>query len=142
MTTTNKPSIGFWIISAIALLWNLMGVNAYIQQAYMTDSYKEMYTPEKLALMESTPSWAIGAFAIAVFAAALGCIALLLRKKIANTLFIISFMAIVVQNIDGFMRFNYSEFNNMELSMTFMIPIIGIFLIWYSKKAIDNGWIK
>ena len=142
MTTTNKPNIGFWVISAVGLLWNLMGVNAYIQQAYNTESFREMYTPEKLAIIDATPTWSTAAFAIAVFAAAIGCIALLLRKKIAYSLFIISFLAVIVQNIDGIMRFNYSNFNAGELIMTIMIPIFALFLVWYSKSAITKGWLK
>ena len=119
-----------------------MGVNQYVQQAYMTDAFKEMYSPEKLSLIEATPAWATGAFAVAVFSATLGCLALLLRKKIAKTFFIVSLLGIIVQNIDGFMRFNFSEFETFEVVMTLMIPIIGIFLIWYSKNAIAKGWIK
>jgi hypothetical protein len=142
MTTSNKPNIGFWIISSLALLWNLMGVYQYIQQAYMTDSFKAMYNEEQLNMILDSPSWATAAFAIAVFSGSLGSLALLLRKKIAHTLFIISFIAIVVQNIDALMRFNFSELNTMEISMTFMIPICAIFLIWFSKSAINKGWIK
>ena len=142
MTTINKPTKAFWVISVLALIWNLMGVNQYIIQAYKTDSYKEMYSPEKMALIEAAPSWAVAAFAIAVFASAFGCKALLLRKKIANTLFIISFIAILVQNIDSFMRFNFSEFETFEIAMTLMIPLFGLFLIWYSKSAIAKGWLK
>lgn len=142
MTSTNKPSKSFWIISIIALLWNLMGVNQYIQQAYMTDAFKEMYNEEQLKMMADTPSWATAAFAIAVFAATIGCLALLFRKKIANKLFIISFIAIVIQNIDGFMRYNFSEFKSFEVVMTFMIPFFGLFLIWYSKRGITKGWLK
>jgi hypothetical protein len=142
MTTTKKPSKSFWIISSLALLWNLMGVNQYIQQAYMTDSFKAMYNEEQLNMILDSPSWATAAFAIAVFSGSLGSLALLPRKKIAHILFIISFIAIVVQNIDALMRFNFSEFNTMEISMTFMIPICALFLIWFSKNAINKGWIK
>jgi hypothetical protein len=141
-STTKKPSKSFWIISSLALLWNLMGVYQYIQQAYMTDSFKAMYNEEQLNMILDSPSWATAAFAIAVFSGSLGSLALLLRKKIAHTLFIISFIAIVVQNIDALMRFNFSELNTMEISMTFMIPICTIFLIWFSKSAINKGWIK
>jgi hypothetical protein len=141
-STTKKPSKSFWIISSLALLWNLMGVYQYIQQAYMTDSFKAMYNEEQLNMILDSPSWATAAFAIAVFSGSLGSLALLLRKKIAHTLFIISFIAIVVQNIDALMRFNFSELNTMEISMTFMIPICAIFLIWFSKSAINKGWIK
>lgn len=33
-STRTKPPIWFWIISVIALIWNLMGVMAYLGQAY------------------------------------------------------------------------------------------------------------
>ncbi|MFC4740615.1 hypothetical protein ACFO3U_11490 [Flavobacterium ponti] len=142
MTTTNQPSKSFWIISILALIWNLMGVNQYILMAYKSEGVREHLTPERLALIDATPTWATAAFAIAVFAGAFGCIALLMRKKIANPLFILSFLAIVVQQIDAFMRFEISDFNTMELSMTIMIPLFGLFLIWYSKSAIIKGWLK
>ncbi len=138
----SKPSISFWIISVIALLWNLMGVNQYIQQAYNTDSFRAMYSAEQLELMDATPAWSTAAFAIAVFSATLGCLSLLLRKKWAYSLFLVSFIAIIIQNIDGFMRYKFSDFDSFALSMTIMIPLFALFLIWYSKKAITKNWIS
>lgn len=137
-----KPKTSFWIISVIALLWNLMGVNQYLLMAFKSDSVRSGLTPERLALLDATPAWSTAAFAIAVFAATIGCIALLIRKKIAYNFFVISFVGIIVQNIDAFMRFEIAEFNSFELVMTIMIPVIGLFLIWYSKNAIKKGWLK
>jgi len=34
--SSNKPEITFWIIGIIALIWNILGVVAYLMQAYMT----------------------------------------------------------------------------------------------------------
>ena len=34
MTSTNKPKAAFWIIAVVALIWNLMGVMAYLSQAF------------------------------------------------------------------------------------------------------------
>lgn len=137
-----KPGIGFWIISSIALLWNLMGVNQYILMAYKSESVRVGLTPEKLALIDATPMWATGAFAVAVFAGALGSIALLLRKKVAHNLFLISLFGIIVQNIDAFMRLNLSDYNTAELSMTILIMVFALYLIFYSKKAITVGWLR
>ena len=95
--STTKPSKAFWIISGVALLWNAMGVNQYLQQAYMTDAFKAMYTEEQLAIITSAPSWVIAVFAIAVFGGLLGSLALLLRKKIAIVLFIVSLIGIIAQ---------------------------------------------
>ncbi len=63
-TSKNKPNISFWIISTLALIWNLVGANQYLQQAYNTESFRAMYTEEEFALIQATPSWAIAAFAL------------------------------------------------------------------------------
>ena len=141
-TTNSKPSASFWAISIIALLWNLMGVNQYILMAYKSESVRAGLSAEKLALIDATPVWSTAAFATAVFAGALGCIVLLLRKKLANTLFLVSFLGIIIQNIDAFMRFKISEFTGAEITFTLLIPLIGLLLIWYSKKCISKGWLK
>ena len=70
--TTNKPTIWFWIISAIALLWNAMGAYMYLIQAYNTESFQAMYTTEQLEMINNAPSWATAAFAVAVFGGVLG----------------------------------------------------------------------
>lgn len=69
-----KPSTSFWIISALALLWNIMGVNAYLQQAFQTDSFKAMYNEEQLKMIAEAPAWATSAFAIAVFGGFFGSV--------------------------------------------------------------------
>jgi asparagine N-glycosylation enzyme membrane subunit Stt3 len=137
MTTesSNKTPIWFWIVSAIALLWNAMGVVQYLQQAYETDSFKEMSTPEQLEMYANLPSWYIAAFALAVFGGVIGCILLLLRKKLAYKVFLISFIAIIVQ-------MSYVTFSlNMANAMTAMIVVVGGLLLWLSKSATKKGWL-
>ena len=131
-----KPPVWFWIVSALALVWNSMGVNQYLQQAYKTDSFKEMSTPEQLEMYSNFPSWYTAAFAIAVFGGALGCILLLLRKRLASTILLISFVAIIIQ-------MSYVTFSlKMANVMTVMIIIVGALLVWLSKIATRKGWIS
>jgi len=142
-TTRNKPSIGFWIASVAGLLWNLLGVNAYLQQAYKVESFRAQFNEQQLAIMDSAPAWWTAAFAIAVFAGALGCIALLLRKKIAKLLLVLSLLGVIVQfSYELFMTNSSDFYNGFAWTMTIMIPIVSIFLIWLSKKAIAKGWIS
>ena len=53
--SVNKPTTAFWIICAIALLWNTLGANAYLQQAYKTEAFKSQYNAEQLAIIDSSP---------------------------------------------------------------------------------------
>jgi len=66
-----KPTTSFWIIGIIALIWNLMGVFAYLQEAYMTVEDLAALPPDQQALFENVPAWVTSAFAFAVFGGAL-----------------------------------------------------------------------
>lgn len=143
MTSTNKPKAAYWIIAIIALIWNAMGVMAYLGQAYMTDEAKALLPENQRELYENVPAWATAAFAIAVFGGLLGSIAMLLKKKWAISLFLLSLLGILVQ-----MTYNFFLSNNMDVYgpggyiMPIMVIIIGIFLYMYSKKAKTNGWLS
>lgn len=133
--STNKPGIDFWIIGIVALIWNLMGVFAYLQQAYMTEEDLMAMPVAEQALYENIPAWVTGAYAIAVFGGALGCILLLLRKKLAGSLFLISLVGIVVQmSYNLFMSKATEAYGPGGITMTAMVILIGIFLLWYAKK--------
>ncbi|MDY0779534.1 hypothetical protein [Tenacibaculum sp. IB213877] len=143
MSNVNKPTVAYWIISIVALIWNATGVNMYLQQAYKTDSFKAMYNDEKaLELINNTPTWAMGAFALAVFGGLLGSVLLLLRRKFAKPVFMISLLGIIVQLIYNlFISKAMEVYGPGAAIMPIMVLIIGIFLVWYSQKAEAKGWL-
>ena len=135
-----KPTTSFWIIGIIALIWNLMGVFAYLQEAYMTVEDLAALPPDQQALFENIPAWVTGAYAFAVFGGALGCILLLLRKKLANFVFIISFIGIIAQMTYNLLLSKALEvYGPGRMIMPIMVIVIGAFLIWYSKKMESKG---
>jgi hypothetical protein len=143
MTTTTKPATWFWVVSGIALVWNLMGVMAYIMQVTMSPEALQALPENERALLESVPTWATSAFAIAVWGSTLGCILLLMRKKLATPILIFSLAGILVQ-----MYYNLFMSKSMEvygpggLAMPIMVLVFGVFLIWFSRKSAANGWIS
>lgn len=138
--STNKPSNGFWIIGIVALIWNLMGVFAYLKQAYMTEEDLMALPAAEQALYENVPAWVTGAFAISVFGGALGCILLLMRKKLATSVFLISLIGIIVQMSHNLFMSKASEvYGPGGMIMPAMVIIIGLFLFWYAKKNTAAG---
>ncbi|MDH3692260.1 MAG: hypothetical protein OEU36_22730 [Gammaproteobacteria bacterium] len=69
----------FWVIGAVGLIFNLGGCMNYITQmnVEMATSMPDVYR----AIVESRPVWGTGAFAIAVFGGALGCLLLLMTRR-------------------------------------------------------------
>ena len=143
MNSTIKPATWFWIVSAIALVWNLMGVMAYLAQVTMSPEAMAALPENQRLLYQSTPSWATGAFAIAVWGGTLGCILLLLRKKLASLLLIVSLLGVLVQLYHSFFISNsFAVFGPGGMIMPGMVVVFGIFLIWFSRKAASNQWLN
>ena len=128
----------FRVIGAIGLVFNLMGCMNFISQmnADMVASMPEAYR----AMVESRPAWATGAFAIAVFGGALGCLLLLLRKSAAYYLFIASLLGAIVATA----QFHGGPESGPlgALIGGLMQLVVGVFLIWYSKRAESKRWIS
>ena len=141
---TVKPPMWFWIVSVIALIWNIMGVMAYLADAFTTVEQLEMMTQEQRHLYESRPAWVTSAFAIAVWGGLLGCIALLLRKKWARPIFLLSLIGILVQNGYYFFMTNATEvFGQFQaIVMPLLVIIIGIALLLFARSSTAKGWLK
>ena len=92
-----KPRSLFYVISSMALVWNLMGVFNYLGQVLMSDEVLASLPKDQQLLYQDVPAWVTAAFAVAVFSGTLGAVFLLLKKKIASTFFILSFIGIVTQ---------------------------------------------
>ena len=132
----------FWAIGAVTLIWNVMGIMNFFGQmnadtlAAMPESHR--------SIAEGRPVWATGAFAIAVFGGALGCLLLLLRKSAAFYLFIASLICVIVQMISSFgVTGPTIHFRFFDILLTILMPLaVAVFLIWYSKQAESKGWIS
>ena len=141
---TTKLPAWFWIVSVVALLWNLMGAMAYLAQAFMTDEGKAMLPSNQLELLENTPAWATAAFAIAVWAGVLGCIGLLVRKKWARPVLLLSLLGILVQMAYSFFMTNAVEVYGAAqgVVMPLLLIGIGIGLVLFAKSSQNKGWIS
>jgi hypothetical protein len=130
--TLAKPHFSFWIIAAVGLLWNLMGCLNYIMQAN-ADAVAQM--PELYqAIIAARPAWATAAFAIAVFGGAVGCILLLLRRRVASAAFVVSLIAIA----------GHSVFTLRLAGVTpslVLVVLVGVALLWYTSIARRSGWL-
>lgn len=141
-TATNKPSAAFWIISVLALIWNLMGVMAYITTVTMTPEALQALPAEQQQLYTDVPKWATAAFAIAVWGSTLGAILLLLRKKFAKPVFAVALAGILVQMTHSLViSKSYEATGPGGVAMSVMIIVVGGFLVWYSRYATEKGWL-
>lgn len=139
-TIENKPSIVFWIIAVVLLLWNGMGVMAYLVDVSQSPEALAALDPAMRAMYESRPAWALGAFAIAVFGGLLASVLLLMRRKLATKIFILSLLAIFAQQLYSFGIARVQDATNENVMMLpVMIVVVAIFSIWYSRSCGEKG---
>lgn len=137
-----KPPTLFWIIAVLALLWNIMGVIAYLSQAYITEEALALLPEPDQLYINNVASLVTAAYATAVFTGMLGSIALLIRKKIATLLFTISFIGVLIQSYYNFFIQEYMQIESYQIIMSLVIILICVFLIWYSKVSNKRAWIS
>lgn len=141
MTNNTKLPVWFWIISIAGLVWNLLGVVAYLGQAYMTDEQLALLPEADQNWYNNVPAWVTAAFAIAVFAGTLGCIALLLRKRWAVPLFMLSLIGVLAQQVYNFFLQDYVAIEGTRMIMPIVVILVAGLLYWYSKGAREKAWL-
>ncbi len=139
---SNKPTRWFWILAIAALVWNLLGVMAYVMQVSMTEEALALLPEDQRVLYETVPAWATAAFAIAVFAGAVGCIALLLRKSWATPLLVLSLAGVLVQMFHSFFLSDALEvYGSSGMVMPILVLVIAVWLVGFSRSAAAKGWL-
>lgn len=141
MSESNKPGIAFWIIGIIALLWNASGVYYYLNSAYETEASTAGLSAEQIAFMDGLPAWYTALFALAVFGGLLASVLLLMKKKLAVPLFILSFVCATINQIYWLFGTDaptiFSDHN--PYLMPVLVVIIAVFLVWYSRDQKAKG---
>ena len=143
MKNVIKPPTWFMVVSVLALIWNILGVMAYLGQAFITPEMLEAMPEAEAEMIQNRPAWATAAFAVAVWCGALASLFLLLKKTFAYQLFWLSFIGILVQMAYNFLiTSNYDAYGPGGIAMALLVPTFGILLILLSKKAKKETWIS
>ena len=140
----SRPTTIFWFAGGAALIWNLFGLIVYFMQVSASpEELAATYNQEQIDLILNTPKWATSAFAIAVNAGVLGSLFLLLRKAWALPMFVVSLVAVLVQNLNSFVLTDtFALFGTTPVIIQSVIVAIAVLLVLYSRSAKDKGWLS
>lgn len=142
MTTESiaNSSKSFKIISILALVWNLIGVAFFTLEILMSEAALAEMKEAERQLIENTPAWAYFLYGIAVFAGTLGSILLILKKASAVRVFLVSFLAIVIQMSRWiFLTPMLEVYGPSGIFMPVTVVVIGAVLLWYSNRCKSAG---
>jgi hypothetical protein len=134
-----KPPASYYIIAGAFLVWNIIGLLFYYQQMTLTPEAIASMGPEIAAFMEATPVWANAGYAIAVNAGVVASILLLLRRLWAFHLYVLSFLGVLVQDLDAFvLRDVAGVFGNFAYYLPSIVIIICIAELWYTRSVANR----
>ena len=128
------------LASLAALLWEIAGCALYIMRV-STDPAG--LPPDQRAIFDATPAWVLAAFAVAVWSGLAGAILLLMRRRIAAPVLLLSLVAVVAQNsalvLDPGLR-------NLVASDDLLVPFVIVvvcYAIWHMAwQARRSGWLR
>jgi hypothetical protein len=135
-----KAPVHLWIVGILSLLWNAVGAFDYLATKMRLDFYMSQFTAAQLEYFYSFPTWVIAAWAVGVWGALLGSLALVLRKALAVLLFGASILGLAVSSVYNFALTDGMEIMGSEGAMfTGVIWLIALFLFFYARAMAKRG---
>ena len=136
-TTTPRH---LWIVGIVALLWNLLGAMDYIMTETKNEAYMSQFTPEQLEFFYGFPAWMVAFWAIAVWGGVLGAVLLLMRKKFAVPVLVVSFLCMVVTAIHNYGFSGGADIvGGGGLAFSAVIFVVALALIIYARSMARKG---
>ena len=139
-SATSEVPRWFWVCAVLALVWNLVGAGAFLAQMNMDLAALPI---EQQAFYQAVPWWANAGFGLAVFAGTAGCVALLLRRRLAVSLFWASLIGLFVQLGYAFLIGDgLQTFGVAGLVMPVLTCSIAVALLVFARRASASGWCR
>jgi len=129
-------------VAVVALLWNLLGCAAYLADVRISPERLSTMTAAQQALYAARPWWAVAATATAVWFGAAGSVGLILQKRWATALLILSFIGVVAQDLWLFILSGSAAAAGPGAFVAQgLVLVISIALIVLARKATARGWL-
>lgn len=130
-----------WLIGIIGVLWNAMGVVSFMLTELNVEAVMSQFPPQQRAYFESFPLWAVACWAIGVFGGLIGCLLLLLKRRLAFHVLLASLVGSIVSTIGGLVLLGGMEVmrETDALGLTLLPIIIAAFLASYAGAMSRKG---
>lgn len=129
-------------VAVVALLWNLLGCAAFVFDLLLTPEALAAMPAEQQELCAARPGWAVAATGVAVLGGVLGCVGLLLRRKWALPVLVLSLAGIVAQDVALFVLVDGARLAGpVAVGMQAVVLAVGVALVLLGRRGIARGWL-
>ncbi|HEV2044889.1 MAG TPA: hypothetical protein VGR05_09445, partial [Sphingomicrobium sp.] len=124
-----QPAPRWFTLAALAAVaWEIVGCAMYLMQVRVDPAALPL---DQRALWDAAPGWMVAAYAVAVWVGLVGAVLLVMRRRIAEKLLLVSLVAVLVQFSALLL---VPELRNLTTSDALFLPfviIVACYLIWH-----------
>ena len=130
----------YWAVAIAALLFEAAGVFLFANSLMLDPATLPL---DQRAIYEATPQWMTAAWAVAIGAGLVGALGLVLRKRFAEPLLLLSVIAVAIQFSGLFLVDQLRELTPEDHLLVPVVILILAYGIWQTSKiARRRGWLQ
>jgi len=130
----------FWAAAGLALLFEAFGCFMYLAQVTMDHASMPL---DQRAMWDATPTWMVAAYATAVWVGLVGAALLLMRRKLAVPVLLVSLVAVVLQFSGLFLVPQLRQtIPDTALTVPIAIIVVSYLIFLLARLANRRGWLR
>lgn len=138
---TPRPIAGWYTAAAIAsLLFMGLGCVAYLSHVLADPNNLPL---DQRAAYEAEPAWVTGAYAVAVWVGLAGAVLLVMRRKLAEWVLLVSLVAVLVWLagllVVGPLR---DAMSANDLLVALVVTALTWTIFWFARHSRQRGWLR
>lgn len=132
----------FLPVAVAALLWNLLGCAAIAMDLMLTASDVLKMPAEQQAMYAARPGWAVAGSILGVLAGAIGSLGLVLRRRGASMLLLVSLAGVLIQDAGFIAIGRVAPLDATAIVLQALVLAIAIALVVLGRRAALQGWLR
>jgi len=133
-------AVWFWVGAVAALLFMLVAVWGQVMSVITDPSSLPL---DQRVVFEARPSWMILAYGIAVWVGLFGAVMLLLRRKLAQPLLLVSLIAAAVTFLPyAVVPQIRDNVTTNDIAVAVIVLAITWTIFWFARHSMQRGWLR
>lgn len=135
--------VSFWIVAVLGLLWNLYGVAMFWLNLTITPEAISALPEAEREITRAMPRWIMLPFGVATLGGVAGMLAMLLRRRVAVPLLLVSLLALVVQFVAVYLTTPVWALTGASGAVLPLVLWVVALALWlYARRASARGWLR
>lgn len=138
---TPRPVAGWFMPAAIAsLLFMLIAVLGQVMSVVTDPASMPI---DQRTVFEARPAWMIAAYAVAVWTGLIGAVMLVLKRKLAQPLLLVSLVGAVLTFLPyAIVPAIRDNITTNDIAVAIVVVAITWTIFWFARHSSQRGWLR